>query len=249
MPIVSCIVDRFTQFAVLGAEEIALLSELELDPRSYAAGTVLCKAGSTATQLFTLVKGWAGIVRHFADGRRQVLDLYLPGQIMRLRELGSEQAQSDLLAFTDIVACPFPRERIDELLARPRLAGALLLTLTAEQGLLTERITNVARRPALERMAHFLLELRTRLGAETGAFELPLTQDVIGDMLGLSSVHVSRTLGRLRRLGLVHMADGQVRLLDIGALETLSGFQVGYLSRPGLPAQTAPATPVAAAPQ
>lgn len=231
----SCIVDQFKRFGDLEAGEVELLQQLELDPKTYPAGTIVCEAGSTAAHLFTLVAGWAGIVRHFADGRRQVLDLYLPGQIMRLRELGAGQARSDLVAFTDITACPFPRARINDLLAAsPRLAETLLLTLTAEQAILTERIINVARRPALERVAHFLLELRFRLDAETETFELPLTQELIGDLLGLSSVHVSRTLGRLRKAGLAKVAAGQVHLQDAAALETLSGFRKEYLSRPGL---------------
>lgn len=231
---ISCIVDRFTCFTALNAEEIELLHQLEQDRKTFPAGTVLCAAGSIATHFFTLVEGWAGIVRNFADGRRQVLDLYLPGQIMRLRELGAEQAQSDLVAFTDIVACPFPRAKIDQLLAHPRLAAALMLTLTAEQALLTERITNVARRPALQRMAHFLLELRFRLSADTGSFELPLTQELIGDLLGLSSVHVSRTLSRLRELKLAEINERSVDLLNLPALETLSGFSTDYLRRPSL---------------
>jgi len=230
-----CIVDQFKRFSNLEAGETELLQQLQLDAKTYPAGTVLCEAGSTASHLFTLVAGWAGIVRHFADGRRQVLDLYLPGQIMRLGELGSAQARSDLIAFTDVTVCPFPRARVNDLLAAsPRLAEALLLTLTAEQAILTERIINVARRPALERVAHFLLELRFRLDTETGAFELPLTQELIGDLLGLSSVHVSRTLGRLRKAGLAEVAEGRVHIRDTAALETLSGFRKDYLSRPGL---------------
>lgn len=231
---ISCMIDRFAQFTELDTEQIELLHQLEQDRKSFPAGTVLCAAGSIATHFFTLIEGWAGIVRNFADGRRQVLDLYLPGQIMRLRELGASQAQSDLVAFTDIVACPFPRARIHQLLAHPRLAAALILTLTAEQALLTERITNVARRPALARMAHFLLELRFRLSAETRSFELPLTQELIGDLLGLSSVHVSRTLGRLRKLKLAEINDRSVSLLDLPALESLSGFRTDYLCRPRL---------------
>lgn len=229
---ISCMVDRFIQFTELDAEEIALLHQLEQDRKAFPAGTVLCAAGSNATHLFTLVAGWAGSVRYFADGRRQVLDLYLPGQIMGLRGLGADQAQSDLVAFTDIVACPFPSARIDQLLAHPGLAAAMILTLTAEQALLTERIANVAQRPALERMAHFLLELRFRLGADTGSFELPLTQDLIGDLLGLSSVHVSRTLGRLRKLKLAEINDRSVDLLNLPALTALSGFRTDYLRRP-----------------
>ena len=228
----SCIVDQFRHFCDLNASEAQLLQQLELDPQTYPAGTVLCEAGSEATHLFTLVDGWAGIVRHFADGRRQVLDLYLPGQIMRLRELGSDQARSDLVTFTDVTACPFPRTRISEVLnASPRLAEALLLMLTAEQAMLTERIITISRRPAIERLAHFVLELRVRLGADAKAFPMPLTQELIGDLLGLSSVHVSRTFGRLRKTGLIKVADNNIEITNRVELEALCGFCHQYLRR------------------
>lgn len=232
----SCIAEHFSRFGNLAESDFELLKQLELDAQEYPAGSTLCEAGSPASRFFTLIQGWAGIIRHFPDGRRQVLDLYLPGQIMRLRELGAEQARSDLVALTDVVACPFPRERITDLLAASvGLAQALMLTLTAEQALLTERIVNVARRPALERLAHFLLELHSRLGATSPSFELPLNQELIGDLLGLSSVHVSRTLSKLRQDGLVEHENGSVYLRDITRLRTLSGFCDRYLYRPDTP--------------
>lgn len=230
----SCIVDHFSRYSDLAAGDVELLAQLELNARNYPAGSILCEAGSRASHFFTLIDGWSGVLRHFPDGRRQVLDLYLPGQIMRLRELGAEEARSDLVALTDVVACPFPRQHISELVAASlTLAQALILTLTAEQALLTERIVNVARRPALERLAHFLLELHFRLGATTPSFQMPLNQELIGDLLGLSSVHVSRTLSKLRQDGLVEHANGQIRLLDIDRLRSLSGFCEQYLCRPG----------------
>lgn len=230
----SCIVEHFGRFSELAPSDIELLKQLELDARDYPAGSVLCQAGERAHHFFTLIQGWAGVIRHFPDGRRQVLDLYLPGQIMRLREIGAPEARSDLVALTDVVACPFPRERVDELLAASvELGKALILTLTAEQALLTERIINVARRPAIERLAHFLLELHFRLGADSDRFELPLNQELIGDLLGLSSVHVSRTLSKLRKDGLIAQDNGTIQLLDVGHLRRLSDFCEQYLSRPG----------------
>ena len=235
----SCVIDHFKRFGELRAQEQALLQQLEQDPQHYPAGTILCESGSNATHFFTLTEGWAGIVRHFADGRRQILDLYLPGQIMRLREMGSAHAQCDLVAFTDIVACPFPHRRISDLLSpSPRLAEALLLSLMSDQALLTERIINIARRPALERVAHFILELRYRLRAEQEAFDVPLTQELLGDLLGLSSVHVSRTLGKLRSAGLIKTDDGKISILNAEGLEQTCGFCVKYLVSPRLSPST-----------
>lgn len=236
----SLIAAHFRKFRALDADEEALLESLELDPQPYPAGSFLCQAGTVAAHFFTLMEGWAGAIRHFADGRRQVLDLYLPGQVMRLRELGSEQAQSDLVALTDVVACPFPGEKLSELLLQaPRLAETLLMIMAGDQALLTERITNIARRPAPERLGHFLLELGVRLGGRPDQFELPLNQSLIGDLLGLSAVHISRTFSLLRREGLISCAAGSVRILDLPALRERCGFRERYLSQPRIAATQA----------
>lgn len=227
------IVDQFSGFGQLKPEETELLQSLELNPKAYPAGSVLCEAGSSAKQFFTLIDGWAGVIRYMADGRRQVLDIYLPGQIMRLREIGSDQAQSDLVALTDVLACPFPRHRLSKLIAAsPRLAEILLMTLGSEQAVLNQRITIIARRPALERLAHFLLELAMRLGNDIHEYPLPLNQEMIGDVLGLSSVHVSRTFSRLRKAGLLEFDSGTLRIMNMPALRELSGFTGDYLAKP-----------------
>ncbi|TVQ71433.1 MAG: helix-turn-helix domain-containing protein [Chromatiaceae bacterium] len=95
--------------------------------------------------------------------------------------------------------------------------------------MLTERIINIGRRPATERLAHFLLEMKVRVCPATNEFALPLNQTVIGDALGLSAVHVSRTLRHLREQGWVEMDNGHVCLRDIDALVKLSDFNPAYL--------------------
>lgn len=227
-----CIVDQFEKSRELAPSELELLARLEREPRSYRAGAILCEAGSPATHFFTLVEGWAGVVRHLADGRRQILDIYLPGQIMRLREMGWDKAHSDLVALTDVVACPFPREHLTELIAAsPRLAETLIMIMAGEQAILTQRITIIARRPALERLSHFLLELRMRLGDDLHEYALPLNQEMVGDALGLSSVHVSRTFARLRKAGLLEFERGTVRIRNLPELARLGGFTGDYLQQ------------------
>ena len=80
-----------------------------------------------------------------------------------------------------------------------------------------------------ERLAHFLLEMKTRLHVDTDEFELPMNQSVIGDALGLSAVHVSRTLTQLREQDLVSMDNNRVRIDDLDGLISLAGFDRSYL--------------------
>lgn len=226
----SCIVAQFSRLSQLSEQEKELLQSLERDVHHYPAGEALCAAGSEALCFFSLNSGWACATRVMADGQRQVLDIFLAGQVMGLREIGFDRAQSELVALTDVAACPFPRHRLGEIFhLAPRLADLFFLVLAREHALLTERIINIGRRPAIERLAHFLLEMKTRLHVDTHEFELPMNQTVIGDALGLSAVHISRTLAQLKEQNLVNMEHGQVSIRNLEGLIELAGFDRAYL--------------------
>jgi CRP-like cAMP-binding protein len=102
-----------------------------------------------------------------------------------------------------------------------------------ESTILAERLIALGRRSALERVAHFLLELLTRLQdlglADQRAFRLPLTQEMISDALGLSIPYLNRVLQQLRRDGLVTMKDQTVTIENIEELSALADFEHNYL--------------------
>ncbi len=226
----SCIVAQFRRHAELEDHEVDLLLALEDDVQDFSAGTILSEAGREAGCFFSLHSGWACATRVLADGQRQVLDIFLAGQIMGMRDIGFTKTQTELTALTDVRACPFPSEYLDEVFERsPRLARIFFLKLVREHALLTERIINIGRRSATHRLAHFLLEMKVRLHVPEPAFEMPLNQDVIADALGISSVHVSRTLGQLRDEGLVRVDRNRVLIDDLDGLVELAGFDPAYL--------------------
>ena len=228
----SCIIKHFQDFAELTRPEIELLRTLERDQRSYAAGETLRASGDPAAVFFTLTDGWACASRCLADGERQVMDLFLPGQVMGLREIGYDHALSDFVAITDIQACPFPKARLTEVFdSAPRLADLFMLTLARDQSILLERVVNLGRRSAEERVAHFLVEMKTRVAPDAPSFQLRMKQGVIGDALGLSAVHVSRTLRALSDRGLISKTGKTVRIDDLQALIEFSDFNPTYLQR------------------
>lgn len=227
----SCIVAQFRQFAALDDVECDLLLTLEQDARDFPADTVLLRDGATAKHFFTLRSGWACAIRELADGKRQVLDIFLPGQIMGLRDIGFSRNLTELRSITPITACPFPRQRLTGIFNRaPRLTDLFFLILAREQSMLVERVINIGRRNAAERLAHFLIEMKVRLNQATNEFELPLNQSVIGDALSLSTVHVSRTFGRLRRQGLIETRGACIRIVDLERLIDFAGFDRTYLN-------------------
>lgn len=236
----SCIVRQFSHFIELSDEEKTLLLTLEKDPKHYPGGTLVCEAGSPVKCFFTLQSGWAYSTRILADGQRQVLDIFLPGQLMGMRDIGFSSSLSDFVALSDVEACPFPQKRVTEVFSEsPRLTDLLFLILAREHAMLTERVINIGRRSAEQRLAHFILEMKVRMNELENEFELPLTQSIIGDALGLSSVHVSRTLKELRQKKLVHFSDGVVTIDSLDALIDFAGFNRTYLdTQIGWPAVT-----------
>jgi len=119
--------------------------------------------------------------------------------------------------------------------SHPRLITKIFWSISCESTIYAEHLIDLGRRSALERVAHFLLELLTRLKtvglAQDHSYKIPLTQELLGDALGLSIPHINRVLRRLREDGLVVVEDQRVTIHDIDALSQLADFEPGYLSR------------------
>ena len=117
----------------------------------------------------------------------------------------------------------------------PRLVTKIFWWFSCESTIYAEHLVDLGRRSALERVAHFLLELLTRLQsiglADEQSFKIPLTQELLADALGLSIPHVNRVLRRLREDQLVVVEDQRVTVKDMDALAELADFEPSYLSR------------------
>ena len=116
----------------------------------------------------------------------------------------------------------------------PRLGAALLWAASRDEAMVVEHLVSVGRRSAIERTAHFFMELAERLTligqASETEFHCPLSQLVLADALGLTAIHVNRVLRQLREQGLLTVRRGRVEIHDLGGLRKLSGFQGGYLN-------------------
>jgi CRP-like cAMP-binding protein len=138
-------------------------------------------------------------------------------------------------ALTEVAVATVPFSKINALSeTHPRLITKIFWWLSCESTIYAEHLVDLGRRSALERVAHFLLELLTRLKAvslaDDQSFKIPLTQELIADALGLSIPHVNRVLRRLREDNLVVVEDQRVTVKDIESLSELADFEPGYLS-------------------
>ena len=232
----SALVRKLTHYLPLRGEELALLGELEAQRRSIAAGTELVHERQVGHPAFILEDGWACSYKLLPDGGRQVIDFPIPGDVMGLRSVLLRASDHGFAAVTDItVAEVSARQLVAAFEQQPRIGVAFLWAASRDEAMVVEHLVNCGRRTALVRTAHFLAELGLRLqlaGLGTAAgFACPLNQYLLADALGLTAIHVNRTLRQLRERRLLTFRDGRVTFHDLPRLRQLAGHHSGYLDQ------------------
>lgn len=181
-----------------------------------------------------IVSGWAARERSLSDGRRQILKLHLPGDVCGL--FANVQPADPPVALTPTQVA-IAETATGESLLRDGLSSPVRAILEFDEWCVFNQLLRLGAMNARERMAHLLLELYHRLAsvelAQDWSFEMPLTQDRLADVLGLSSVHVNRTLQALRREGQIEWQGNRVRLTKPDALAEIANF-----TRPEILAQS-----------
>lgn len=233
----SCIIKHFESYGDLNDKDRDLLLSLEEGPREWPKNTVLWRRGDPSDCFYTISQGWACSYRELEDGSRQVLDVYVPGDIVGLREFSFRRRITSVIMLNDAELCAFPKSHLAEVFSRSLLLCSIMFMITArDQAFLLERLVNLGRRSAREKLAHFLVEVSHRLQRTNAQVEnhlsLPLTQNLLADALGLSAVHVSRTFQDFRREGLLETGNSWLELRDIKALEEVAGFEEFYMDEP-----------------
>ena len=187
-------------------------------------------------KLCFLEAGFAARYKLLRNGKRQIVNLVLPGDVVGLPGSFLEKARYSVLALTDLrmQVCPI-QDYVQLCYRRPQFGLALSWLAIHEAIVCAERVIDTGRRTPVERLAHFLLEMHSRLEmvglAAEASFEFPLSQEVMSDTLGLSTPHLNRTLAKLRSEGLIKVSNHQIVLLDIPRLEMLGHFQPLNLTR------------------
>jgi CRP-like cAMP-binding protein len=176
-----------------------------------------------------LYSGWAIRFKTLPDGRRQILNFLLPGDLLGLQAAMFESARHGINALTDVELCLLPRRKVWALFGQmPDLAFDVAWLGAREESRVDESLISVGRRSAAESIAALIVGLYKRaklLGLVVDAtFEFPLTQEHIADALGLSLVHTNKTLARLRRLGMFTLGSGKLTLVNPHALARVGQY-------------------------
>jgi CRP-like cAMP-binding protein len=203
---------RLSALAPLDGQDRALLRHAIGRARRFPIRQELISERHPIPGILLIVSGWAARVRILPDGRRQFLSFLLPGDLIGLCYHHDPLAVSTVSALTEVTACTLPDK------TSPRLAEALRVSYAREEAYLLAQITRLGRLSAEERIGDLLLEFDERLGlaglTRGNSFEVPLTQEMLADAVGLTSVHVNRMLQQLRRSGELEWKGSQVTLTD-----------------------------------
>lgn len=225
---------RLSGFHPIAPEATAAIDRLQWSMRTYEPSEYVLRHGERPKVCTLLLKGFLYRHKIVANGGRQIVALALPGDLLDVQQLTLSQADHNIQALTEATVANC---RAEDVITCARTHSGIAIALwhlaLIEASITREWIANIGRRDAQSRTAHLLCELAVRcdaagLGAPD-AFELPMTQEQLGDTLGLTAVHINRTLRSLEVRGAITRDKRSIAVTDWRALREIGDFSADYL--------------------
>ena len=197
--------------------------------RTLPAGKQLFAPHQQLRDVYVLCVGWGYRFVQLSDGRRQILNFLLPGDLFSASSVFGERLSFTVRALTAIQVSGMSRAWVQKRLANnPDAMVALAKSCAAEAEVSDKMLIALGKYSAEERIAHLFLHLMKRIAARTVVCEqryaLPLRQQDIADAVGLTPVHVSRILGTFRDRGIAELSNGLLEVFDFHELERLGSL-------------------------
>ncbi|WP_300391012.1 Crp/Fnr family transcriptional regulator [Henriciella sp.] len=225
----SCLAEKLRALAPINQTQAALLAALEEERYELASGDELFASGSPTGDLFVLKKGWLVSESYSTRGQRSIVRVHHPGDIVGASQIPYATTPYRAIARSEALVCPFPRQSLITLFERsPRLSAMLLSIAMLESAEQEDRASVFRRNSAVAKLALFAQQTFGRLKLMNGLlhdrFHCPLTQSDIGDVVGMTSVHVSRTFSRLEQDGALKRHGSFIQIIDNEKLSAHSGY-------------------------
>jgi len=236
---------RFHEQASLSDAEAAILRGMGETEIVVRRGGTIRRERDPVDVIYLLLEGWATAAVRLPGGQRQIVKIHITGDMMGTPSMVLDTAADTLTAVTECRVAAVPLARLREVLvAHPRVGPLLLMSVQVERLALMDIVAAMGKSSARERMVRLLLDLHDRLAkigaVDNGRFDMPLTQELLGDVLGLTAVHVNRTMRLLEREGLIARHGQRVMLGEIEPLRKISPvpprrirFDPAWLPAPG----------------
>jgi CRP-like cAMP-binding protein len=215
------------------AEEQAIVSSVS-EYRDYASDRTFIRAGEELDHSTILLDGLMCRFKDLRDGQRQITELHVAGDFADLHSFTLKRLDHHMMTLTPCRVAIVPHERLSAITEQyPHLTRVYWFSTNLDAAIHREWELSLGRRTAISRMAHLFCELFVRLRivglTEGTSYELKLTQTDLAEALGLTSVHINRTLKELREQGLVEFRGSRVEIADLPGLERVAEFNPAYL--------------------
>jgi CRP-like cAMP-binding protein len=230
VPCEHCPLRAFARFRAFSPEELRFVSGFKRGELVAEPGAMILAEGAHSAQLFTLLSGWAFRYKTLEDGRRQILNYCLPGDLIGLQGSVIGAMEHSVEALSPVVLCVFQRDRLHDLYRNhPGLGFDVTWLASREERMLDENLLSVGRRTALDRAAYLVAFLYQR-AASVGLVEpapllIPISQQHVADTLGLSIVHTNKTLRKLSDRRLIRWHDRVCEVLDPKGLREIARWE------------------------
>jgi CRP-like cAMP-binding protein len=217
-------------FRALSEEELAFVARFKTGEFSVDKGATILVEGNHSAHLYTVLSGWGFRYKLLPDGRRQILNYVMPGDLIGLQGSLTGEMQHSVEALSPIFLCVFERDQLFELYRNyPSLAYDITWIASREEQMLDENLLSVGRRTALERAAYLIAFLYKRAAAVglngSSPLLIPITQQHLADTLGLSLVHTNKTIRKLVDRNLIAWRDGGCAVRDLTGLMGLARWE------------------------
>jgi CRP-like cAMP-binding protein len=224
----------------ISLDEAAALEAVIGPPIEVPADRTLVRAGQLLAESTLLIDGLVCRYKDLKNGERQISELHLSGDFVDLHSFTLKRLDHNIITLTPCRIAKAPHENLKRMIgAHPHLGRLLWFSTNLDAAIHREWMLSIGRRPAIARTAHLLCELFVRfsvVGMTDGwTYRLPITQTDLAECLGLTAVHVNRTLRALREERLVEFRSGVVTIRDFEQLKRVAEFAPDYLSLEKLP--------------
>lgn len=228
------LVRKLNRHVALGTADCDAIRSLRHSVRDLPASAYLLREDDKPGDCAVLLHGIVFRQKMSRNGARQIVALQFPGDPLDLQHLFLDCADHSVQALTDIRVAMVPRIILRDIAAAyPAIARAFAIHSEVDASIAREWLLNTGRRSARERLAHLLCEVAARLDRQqqvsNEGYELPMTQEQLGDALSLTSVHVNRTIRSLEQEGLISRHRRKIFFRDWASMREVAGFRDSYL--------------------
>lgn len=232
--IADTLIKRLRTTATLNEDDIQAIQSLPVVVRQYRPEQAIVREGDRPSECCLLVEGFCIRAKTTSDGRRQIVSIHIEGEIPDLQSLHLHVMDHDLITLTECTLGFINHGALRDITRRsPNVAAAFWRDTLVDAAIFREWIVNIGQRAGTTRLAHIVMELRERLRVigkvEGSSFVVPLTQEQLGEAMGVTSIHANRILKQLQNAGVLKFQRGRVTILDEAKFRDAADFERLYL--------------------